>query len=234
MLLKKFIQCESGAVTTDYVMLSAAVMSTGVAVADSTGEGVANIANDLDATLRGDIINDSFTRTSYFDDFESSAGYWVGGVQDDTDAYYGGILGPFGGSNGTEVATRTYDLASGYDFATISFDVHAFDSWDNEQFITFVNGEPVSATQFNWTQDGITGNWATTDGRYTITVEPNGSRSHSGYSSSWTDQSATVTIQVANPGPSLTLGYGSTTNQSASDESYGIDNVSVTSTNEAL
>ncbi len=223
---------ESGAVTTDYVVLSAAVVGTGIAVTSPTSNGVANLAGDIDDSLRGNIVNTSFAQASYFDDFENGSGFWVGGETDESDDYYGGILGPYGGTNGAEVVTRTYDLQSGYDYAVIEFDMHAFDSWDNEQLITFVDGTPVTASQFNWQYDGVTGTWNTTDANYTISVASSGTRAGNGYSPDWSDQSATVTIVVADPGPSMTVGFGSTLDQSVGDESWGIDNVNITSTND--
>lgn len=231
MLIADFIRSDSGAVTTDYVVLTAAIAGSGLAAVNSTSVGVENLAGDIAATLRGDIVNTSFSRQSYFDDFENGAGYWVGGITDDSQTAYGGILGPYGGSNGEEIVTRTYDLLSGYDYAVVEFDMHAIDSWDNEEFIIFVDGNPISASTFNWQQDGVTGVWSTSDPNYAITITPNGSRSQQGYNNGWSDQSFSVSVQVANPGPSMSLGFGSTLNQSLGDESWGVDNVQVTSTN---
>jgi len=231
MLLKEFIRSESGAVTTDYVVLSAAMVGSGLAAINSTAVGVENIASDIDAALRGEIVNTTFARQSYFDDFENGAGYWVGGQTDDSQDAFGGILGPYGGSNGDEVVTRTFDLLSGYDYAVVEFDMLAIDSWDNEDFIIFVDGNPVSAYNFDWQQDGVTGAWTTNDEDFNISITPNGSRNQQGYSNTWSDQGFSVSIQVTDPGPSMSIGFGSTLNQDLEDESWGVDNLQVTSTN---
>ncbi len=231
-MLKQFILSESGAVTTDYVVLSAGVVGVGISVLNSTSAGVENLADDIDAALRGDIVSASFARQSYFDDFENGPGFWFGGISDDTDAAYGGLLGPYGGSNGAEVVTRTYDLMSGYDHAVIEFDLHALDSWDNEEFILFVDGNPVSSHNFAWQSDGVTGSWATSDGNYNVTIEPSGDRGHIGYNTDWVDQSFSVRVEVTDPGPSMSVGFGSTLNQDVIDESWAVDNVAVTSTND--
>ena len=231
MLLQEFLRCESGAVTTDYVVLSAAMVGSGFAAINSTAVGVENIAGDIDAALRGQIVNTTFARQSYFDDFENGAGFWIGGSTDSSQDAFGGILGPYGGSNGDEVVTRTFDLLSGYEYAVVEFDMYAIDSWDNEEFIIFVDGNPVSAYNFNWQQDGVTGAWTTSNSDYNISITPNGSRSQQGYSDTWSDQSFSVSVQVANPGPSMSVGFGSTLNQSVGDESWGVDNLQVTSTN---
>ncbi|MFV1874263.1 hypothetical protein [Nioella sp.] len=231
-MLKKFIFSESGAVTTDYVVLSAGVVGVGIAVLNSTSTGIENLASDIDATLRGNIVNSSFARQSYFDDFENGAGFWFGGVTDASEAAYGGLLGPYGGSSGAEIVTRTYDLMSGYDAAVIEFDLHAIDSWDNEEFIMFVDGNPISSHSFAWQSDGVTDSWTTSDGNYNISIEPAGDRGHIGYSSDWVDQSFTVRVEVTDPGPSMSVGFGSTLNQGVADESWAVDNVAVTSTND--
>lgn len=232
MLLSDFIRCESGAVTTDYVVLSAAMVGSGFAAINSTAVGVENIASDIERALRGEIVQAGFARQSYFDDFENGAGFWVGGEVDGSEDAYGGILGPYGGTDGTEIVTRTYDLLSGYDYAVIEFDMHAIDSWDNEEFIIFVDGTPISSHSFQHSTDGTTGSWYTNDGNYNISITPNGARENTGYSDYWPDQSYTVTIEVADPGPSMSLGFGSTLNQSIGDESWGVDNVQISSTND--
>ena len=231
-VLKAFLLSESGAVTTDYVMLSASVVGVGISVLNSTAAGVENLAGDINATLRGQIVNSSFARESYFDDFETGAGYWIGGQWDNSDDAYGGLLGPYGGSGGAEVVTRTYDLMSGYDFAVVEFDLHALDSWDNEEFILFIDGSPVSSHNFNWQVDGVTGSWTTADGAYSVFIEPNGPRAHTGYNSGWVDQSFSVRVEVEDPGRSISVGFGSTLNQGVGDESWAVDNVGVISTND--
>ncbi|MFO7919882.1 MAG: hypothetical protein R6U99_03555 [Nioella sp.] len=231
-MLKKFILSESGAVTTDYVMLSASVVGMGIAVLNSTAAGVETLADDINTALTGQIVNTNFARAAYFDDFESGSGFWVGGRTDDSEEAYGGILGPYGGTGGAEVVTRTYDLMSDYDHAVVEFDFHAIDSWDNEDFIVFIDGTPVSSHNFDWQSDGTTGGWTTTEANYSIAIEPSGPRQHSGYNSEWTDQSYSVRVEVADPGPSMSVGFGSTLNQDIHDESWAVDNVGVTSTND--
>ena len=232
MLLTDFIRSESGAVTTDYVVLSAAMVGSGLAAVNSSAVGVENIAGDIEAALRGNIVNTSFARQTYFDDFENSAGFWVGGQVDGSEDAFGGILGPYGGSNGEEMVTRTYDLLSGYDSAVVEFDMHAIDSWDSEEFILFIDGNPISAHNFDYRTSGPTGSWVTSDGNYSVTLTPNGTRGNSGYNNGWTDQSFSVRVEVTNPGPSMSVGFGSTLDQDVGDESWGVDNVQVTSTND--
>lgn len=231
-MLRNFLLSESGAVTTDYVVLSAGLVGMGISVLSTTSAGVESLAGEIDATLRGQIVNNSFARQSYFDDFEGGAGFWVGGSWDNSDPAYGGILGPFGGTGGAEIATRTFDLLGGYDYAVLEFDLHAIDSWDNEEFILFIDGTPVSSHSFAWQVDGVTGSWTTSNGAYSVFIEPSGPRGHTGYNSAWVDQSFAVRVEVTDPGRSISVGFGSTLNQSVGDESWAVDNVGVTSTND--
>ena len=234
MLLMDFIRSDSGAVTTDYVMLSAMMAASGFTAINTSTVGVENLAGELDATLRGQIINTSFAQASYFDDFEHGAGHWIGGDTDGTQDAYGGILGPFSGSDGEELVTRTFDLLSGYDYATVEFEMHAIDSWDNEEFIIFVDGTPISSRNFQYQNNGTTGSWTTSDGNYSVTFDPINDRGHQGFNTEWTDQSYSVTVQVANPGPSMSVGFGSTLNQDVGDESWAVDNIQVISTNDPV
>lgn len=232
MLIKDFIRDESGAVTTDYVMLAAMITGSSVAGTNSSLSGVENLTADIDAALRSEIVRSDFSNSSYFDDFESVSAYWSNGDINSEDDAYGGILGQFGGSDGEIAVSRDYALNGDYDYAVVEFEVHAHDSWDSEQFIVFANGAAVGAYQFDYRYDGVAGSWTTPDSNYSMSITPNGARDHTGFNSGWTDQSYTVQMTVANPGDSLNLGFGSTLNQGIGDESWSIDNVSLISTND--
>ncbi len=231
-MFENFLRSESGAVTTDFVVLTAGVVGLGLATVGVVTTGLETTSGDIEATLSGTSVNDSFARQSYFDDFENGSSGWIGAITDASDEWFGGILGPYSGSGGAEIVSRTYDLLSGYDYAVVEFDLHAIDSWDNEQFVMFVNGDPITSQTFQWGQDGTTGSWTTDDGAYSVIVEPNGDRAQLGYNPSWEDQSFSVRVEVADPGQEMTVGFGSTLNQETYDESWGVDNVAVTSTND--
>lgn len=231
-MLNVFLKSESGAVTTDFVVLTAGVVGLGLATVGVVSTGLENTSGDIEATLSGTGVNSGFARQGYFDDFENGAGGWVGAITDASDGWFGGILGPYSGSGGAEIVSRTYDLLAGYDYAVVEFDLHAIDSWDGEQFVMFVNGEPITTQSFQWGTNGTTGSWTTDNGAYQVTVEPNGDRAALGYNPGWDDQSFSVRVEAADPGDQMTIGFGSTLNQDVYDESWGIDNVGVTSTND--
>lgn len=51
-LLKKFRADESGAVTVDWVVLTAAIVGLGVVVINTVGGGITDVATDMAAEIR--------------------------------------------------------------------------------------------------------------------------------------------------------------------------------------
>lgn len=60
---------ESGAVTVDWVMLSAAAVALSLAATDVVREGLSNLTSDIEAQLRSQQISDAFVNftSSHFD-----------------------------------------------------------------------------------------------------------------------------------------------------------------------
>ena len=58
--LKRFAQDESGAVTVDWVVLTAAIVGLGIAVFSTLQGGVANLAGDINTELEKDIVTSEF------------------------------------------------------------------------------------------------------------------------------------------------------------------------------
>jgi hypothetical protein len=138
-----------------------------------------------------------------------------------------GVLGPYGGTGGAETVQSTFNIPEGTEVATFTFDMLAIDSWDNEELIVFVDGEPAASLSFQHSIDGVTGQWVSDNPNYTFQVTGTGPREHGGYDAGWTDQVASVQLEIANPGDTVTLGFGSTLNQEIGDESFAIDNVTL-------
>ena len=125
-------------------------------------------------------------------------------------------------SNGQD-AWKTYALDG--NGGSVSFDLYRFDSWDGENFNVYINDQLALSRAFTTTplSQAISG---TTNG-YSWTITANGeARELSGnYGSS--DQSLAVSISVPTGVTSLKLGFGSSLDQASSDESYGVDALSV-------
>jgi len=59
-LIKNFAKSESGAVTVDWVVLTAAIVGLGLAVMAVISGGLQDVSNDIDAQLRTDMITNAF------------------------------------------------------------------------------------------------------------------------------------------------------------------------------
>lgn len=228
MLVRDFIKSETGAVTVDWVILSGSVVGLGLAVTAVVADGVGSLSNEISADLSGMDAPDIFDEVMASLNFEDgTTGAFVGGTV--TDGGMGNVL-QGGGSNGNQEARAVFDLEDGADYAVLTFDVHAIDSWDGESFNVFVNDQVVSSTEFNNFTDGDPNTWSTSNPNVTFEMVPTTSRNHSGYNATFVDQSYQVRVTVADPGNQVSLGFGSTLDQGMDDESWAVDNVTVVST----
>lgn len=59
-MIQSFIKSESGAVTVDYVVLTAGIVGLAIAVQNTISSGMADLTADIAGTLRGDRITTAF------------------------------------------------------------------------------------------------------------------------------------------------------------------------------
>lgn len=59
-LAKNFKNDESGAVTVDWVVLTAAIVGLGIAVLAAVSDGLDNLSGDIETQLSGQAISTSF------------------------------------------------------------------------------------------------------------------------------------------------------------------------------
>lgn len=59
-LAKNFKNDESGAVTVDWVVLTAAIVGLGIAVLAAVSDGVENLSDDIDTQLSGQGVSTTF------------------------------------------------------------------------------------------------------------------------------------------------------------------------------
>jgi hypothetical protein len=143
---------------------------------------------------------------------------------------FGSFMGPF--AYGPKIAGqdvwKTFDLAT--QGRTISFDFLRIDSWDGESFKVFANYVEILSSSFHWNENVSSIRTGTTNGyRWTITPVNDFANSGNGPEVWRSQQSFHVTITAPSSVNTLILGFGSTLNQTVTDESYGIDNVLVSS-----
>ncbi|MEM7643303.1 MAG: hypothetical protein AAF366_12330 [Pseudomonadota bacterium] len=220
--LGQFLRSEDGAVTVDWVVLTAALVGLGLATMSTVRGGVQNVSSDIDATLRSDIIQTrfAFLETLLNVDFSGGADGWSAGVAIDV-AGFGEVLQLAGG----DLAEIDLEVPDGATSATISFDMIAADDMDGDAATVLINGSPVSIYRDNHgsvtvESPDVPGVTVAIDQHYTNDPVGSGSHGH--------DSRATYTITVDDPGSSLRFGVASDANDGLNDEFYAIDDVRVT------
>ncbi|MCC5976238.1 MAG: Hint domain-containing protein [Rubellimicrobium sp.] len=187
-----------------------------------------------------------------FEDFEDGASGWSDN-RTETGGSFGTFLGRFGGEGDTTgtggaPVEKTFDLAEGFSAVVIEFDLYVIDSWDafgqwhsnadGDVFRIRINGTEIAAEPFQHGHyggglDDPRSSTVTIDGvTYSVTFTPVETAQNMGFSG-WSDEVWRVRIEVTDyTGDQLTLGFAATTNSGIEDESFGIDNLSVVSTND--
>ncbi|MFO6462750.1 hypothetical protein ACK8OR_00025 [Jannaschia sp. KMU-145] len=221
--IRRFVADTRGAVTVDYVVITAAAVGLGFAVNEVLFGGMGVLAGNVNDELGGK-PGYSGPGLVYSDGFDNGAVGWVGA---DAKKMFGvgTVLGPIAGGTGAQTVTKVFDVAADATEATISFDLLSLDSLDNEsgyvyigdQVVGYVTSEHGKSTFTAVEQNGITivGNVIEQD------IELGGMM----IEQSWSRDSRTsIQITVTNPGESIKFGFGSDANQGISDESFAIDN----------
>ncbi|MBL4629542.1 MAG: Hint domain-containing protein [Roseicyclus sp.] len=198
---------------------------------------VGGAGNDTLYGDSGDGVPDNGTLI-YEDNFDGGAAGWTPATSDNTDVFFGSVLGRIAGTaSSTDIEIeRTFDLDNTYNDAVIEFDFHRIDSWDNEEFQIYANGQEIFSQAF-FPSTAVGGSNTIIIGgvTYNVTLTSLGDAAQNGYwtGPSWAaDQSFRVRIEVENAPGTLDLGFGSTLNQAVTDESYALDNFAIVSTND--
>jgi VCBS repeat-containing protein len=183
------------------------------------------------------------------EDFAGGASGWTNNTTS-SDGLFSEFLGRFegteGNSSGGPLTQKTFDLADGYTGVVIEFDLLIIDSWDADTVFSigpdrdavqlYINGQQVANELFQWNEPAFAG-----DRSGTITIEGvtytysfvQTQEGDLGFSSDWDDQVWRVRLEADNyTAAQITIGFGSTTDQGLDDESFGIDNLAIVSTND--
>ncbi|MGJ8569716.1 MAG: tandem-95 repeat protein [Hoeflea sp.] len=158
---------------------------------------------------------------NFVEDFEGGVTGWTyNATSTESTANYTEFLGRFGGSTMNSTTIAVGDAGP----VTVSFDLYEMNSWDGEHFQVFADGvqivnDALSSDQVYGNGDGSTKPYAVSVTN-TLPMIPG----TFGYNTEVWHYEFTVNAT----GPNLNLTFGSTLNQSVYDESWGIDNLSVT------
>lgn len=228
---RKFLSDTRGAVTVDYVVITAAATGVALASADLVVAGFGTLSDNVTSELSG-TATDANTTTVYNDGFDNGAGGWTGAIA--TEIFgFGHVLGPIDGAlGGAEAVSRSFSVAEGSSKATLNFDVLALDSLDGESGIIYLGGVEVGRVISNHSGTIFEANTTLAGVTVTATVLEDEVQI-GGYSvaNDWfKDSRVAVSITVDDPTGPLDFGFGSTANQNVEDESFALDNFSVTST----
>jgi hypothetical protein len=220
-----FAHDESGAVTVDWTVMTAAIVGLGIATYGVVSGGISDLSSDVDFQLRTNHISTSFgpNLLASMDFSGGERGGWIGGSILSPIEALGEmlVLGP------GETANVTLDVPPGSSQATLSFDLIGGDSLDNEIATITSNGTTVTLARglhngtMTFTTPDVEG--------VTVTTETISSGTNIGGASpdSWRDSVTRVTVTVDDPGETLALGMTSGANQHIGDEFFGIDNVGI-------
>jgi len=249
-MFSRFVGDEDGAVTVDWVVLTAVVTGLGFVAASAVGVGTGRLGGSIGEALgrvpaelqalveRAESGLKTLVEMS-FDDGDFTG--WSSARTGFSDAL-GTFLGPFGGSE----AKLTYgiDLPEGTKEAVVSFDLLILDSWDadirglsrgrGDGMTITSNGQEVAFELFMHQGHAQAGDFTsartsevTIDGSTyttTMTLKQYGRL----YGDTWTDQVWQVEIAARNPpAGGFQLGLGATTDQSRADESFGLNDFKV-------
>ncbi len=225
-MFKEFVRAEEGAITVDWVVLSAAMAGLTIAAVGQLNGGIEFMMNSLDGQLGTSSISTPPPPVSLLSmDFDDgSLGDWTQGAVQDRINSLGNVL-IVGPGQTTEFAV---DFPSGRSTAKITFDLIGGDSLDNEYAAIKINGHIATLAQGMW--------GGTMDFHHTeldgVSIETEviseGTNLGGASPSSWKDSVTKVTITVTDPGDTLTFSLNSQANQSITDEFFGIDNFGIT------
>ncbi|PWJ13342.1 hypothetical protein [Jannaschia seohaensis] len=228
--MTSFVTNESGAVTVDWVAMTAALVGLGLAVSATVSGGMEDLSGDTRDAMIGVSIRTAFDKIFAATDFEDGTrGDWTAGQVLTDVPGFGNILAF---SSGQPSGTLPIEVESKYSHARIEFDMIIGDSWDNEQGRISIGGEDIVIATHAWasTAPEIQTFEGPGDATVTLTRSTTGTGIGNATWQNNNDYTYRVSIVSRNDGRDLTLGAATNLNQGASDEFFGIDNVVVTGT----
>ena len=238
--LTNFLSGESGAVTVDWTVLTAAIVGLGISAAAAVRTGTTNLGQDVESSLSGasvadlswafarDLVSQNFADGNF--DGWSVARHQVFGA-------WGDMLGPFGTETMNNPLTYDVSLPDGMTDALVKFDLIVADSWDGvagptnpwtnalgDSLRLMVDGETISSEHFVFSQnhpgyqDGMFAPRSATatigDSTFNLTMTPIDQPTTNVGGAGWVDQRWSVQLEAVNAPEDFQLGFSGTSNQS--------------------
>jgi Flp pilus assembly pilin Flp len=227
--LKAFLRHESGAVTVDYVILTAGAVVVAIASAEVIFGGLRVVAGNVNEESTGTPLNGTVPATVYDDNFENGTTGWTGVTANEASGIGGVVLGPIGGEGGGEQVQRTFTLSDGLAYAKMSFDLYAIDDLGGASGNIYVGGQKVGSLVKNGSETTfvpvevpgvkIEYDVISTGSNIAGANRPGDPTSH--------DSQTRISILYENPDPVLTFGFGSNGPSDTSLGSFSIDDFEV-------
>ena len=251
-MLISFLRSESGAVTVDWTVVSAAVVGLGLTSTAAVRTGTLSLGNDINSSLSNASVSAMgrlggvgrvVLASMGFDDGVTDG--WSYGRTTEVGGY-GEILGPFGGAESrSNPVTFSAEFPPGTGTGVMEFDMMVLDSWDGEgtawtsadgdTIALMINGQRVAVESFMFrghpNSSSFPGRTADRSAEVTVgetTYRINMTQTYEGHltgTSGWPDQVWRVSVEADNPPRTMQLGLSAGSNQVTSDESFGVDNV---------
>ncbi len=194
------------------------------ALAQSSSLNLQGSSTAVVTNLVGDLYGYQAISSQNTETFDTAAG-WTNGRVYSNSSHYGNVLGLYASgpkTNGQDTS-KTFDL--GGQATTLSFDFARIDSWDGEMFRVYIDDSVAFEKSFQY---GVSiGNSTGTTGAYSWSIAAKDNLGSYAGVSSWTDQTARISIEIPAGKYNTKIGFGSTLNQVVDDESYAIDNLTV-------
>lgn len=239
-MLASFISDDSGAVTVDWTVLTAAIVGLGISAAAAVRTGTVDLGQDIEAALSGATISDmswAFARDLVSQNFADGnfAGWSVARHQ--VFGAWGDMLGPFGTETENNPLTYDVSLPAGMTDALVKFDLIIGDSWDGvagaanpwttalgDSLRLMVDGQVVSTEHFVFSQNHpgyVDGMWTERSGTlqvgestFNLTMTPKDLPTANVGGAGWVDQRWSVQLEAINAPADFQLGFSGTSNQS--------------------
>jgi Flp pilus assembly pilin Flp len=232
MHLTDFLKDETGAVTVDWTVLTAATVGLGIAAYGVVSGGVADLSGDTARNLGRPFIRTAFLTP---ETFSNGPGNWIGTGTRFVEGF-GDVLGPIAGNAaGSEKFWQDFEIPGGAMEVEFGFDLLSIDSIDGglvdhgwgaeEGPVLYLNGQEIARAR----SQGGTLTWTHSEvpGVRVVSTETRAGENIGGMSpnqTSWHDGINAVRVEFDEPTENVRIGFGMKGNQGVTDESIAIDN----------
>ena len=223
-MFKRFISDETGAVTVDWTVITAAIVGLGIASSSLISNGIKDLAGDVNQQLNATNIYSGFARTLASIDFSNGLSGWAGASVRDL----GGQIGEALYIDQQQTAAITFDLPPGTQEAVMAFALYGGDTLDGEDAIVSVGGVPVViATGYHGRMSIDIPQVDGTTVKADVVVEQVNLGSGGLYVNAG-DSKALVSITVQDPGDDISLSvYSNNSHGTNGDEWWAVDDVTL-------